>query len=241
VLAAVGYHDDGRTYIAAIKAVPQSSATAWQTLLGSLEGQPAWVVGDGSYPLRAAEACWPGSDDPDLPLPPVQTYRCEWHLSRGITMALPPDVKRDTADPIHALIPDAVRTMAGWKKAFDLVSARAASGANYQGATVTLLRLHDVVKVQQTIKPAGPRSSGAVEEFFHQLENIIGARASRLTNKTRTDALLTLIACRRNGWADESAWADLIRETLATTGGRPPTQRTHSDPRSDPGLRSYPR
>ena len=241
VLASVGYRDDGRTYVAAVEAVPQSNAAAWQRHLQSLQGQPAWVVGDGSYPLRAAVACWTGTDDPDLPVTPVRTFRCEWHLSRGITMALPADVKRDPTDPIHALIPDAVRSLTGWKKAFDLVSARATGGANYAAATVALLRLHEVVTLQQTIEPAGPRSTGAVEEFFRQLENTIGDRASRLTNKTRTDALLKLIACRRNGWVDETAWAELIRENLTTTSGHARPQRSHSDPKSKPGLKLYPR
>jgi hypothetical protein len=58
--------------------------------------------------------------------------------------------------------------------------------------------------------------------LFRQLENTLGDRASRMTNKTRTDALLKLIAARRNGWADETAWAELIRDHLASSHGRAP-------------------
>ena len=86
-----------------------------------------------------------------------------------------------------------------------------------------------------------PRSTGALEEFFRQLENTIGDRASRMTNKTRTDALLKLIAARRNGWADETAWAELIRDHLASSHGRAPDQRRHVDSRSQPSLRPSPR
>ena len=85
---------------------------------------------------------------------------------------------------------------------------------------VRVLRLpsHHVA-AQDGREPQGPRSTGAVEEFFRQLENSIGDRASRMTNKTRTDALLKLIAARRNGWADDRAWAELIRDHLARTHG----------------------
>ena len=62
-----------------------------------------------------------------------------------------------------------------------------------------------------------------------------------MTNKTRTDALLKLIAARRNGWTDETAWAELIRDHLASTYGRAPDQRRHVDPRSTPSLRTTPR
>lgn len=91
------------------------------------------------------------------------------------------------------------------------------------------------------VKLAGPRSTGAVEEFFRQLENTIGDRASRLTNKTRTEALLKLIACRRNSWVDESDWAELIRENLAKTKGLARNQRSHTDSKSKPSLKAYPR
>ena len=237
VIASLGYDDAGRTYVAAIEAVAQSTTAAWKRHLGSLEGRPGWVVGDGSYPLRAVESMWPCDGDDQ----PVQTWRCEWHLSRNITMALPPDVQRDRTDEIHQLVPAAVRSLAGWQKVFDLVSKRARDGSNYQGAIKVLHRVRDVVATQETIEAAGPRSTGAVEEFFRQLENTIGDRASRLTNKTRTDALLKLIACRRNGWVAESDWAELIRENLAKTHGRARNQRSHTDSKSKPSLQAYPR
>ena len=237
VLASLGYDDAGRTYVAAIEAVAQSTTAAWKTHLGSLQGRPEWVVGDGGHPLKAAAAVWPA----DSQEPAVQTFRCEWHLARNITQALPTAVERDRDDPLHKLVPAAVRSLAGWQKLFNLISKRAADGTNYDGVINVLLRIREIVAAHEAIDVTGPRSSGAVEEFFRQLENTIGDRASRLTNKTRTDALLKLIACRRNGWVDESDWAELIRENLAKTNGRPRNQRSHTDSKSKPGLKAYPR
>jgi len=94
-----------------------------------------------------------------------------------------------------------------------------------------MLNIRPVVLAQDGIEPAGPRSTGAVEEFFGQLENTLGDRASRMTNKTRTDALLKLIAARRNGWADETGWAELIRDHLARSHGRVDHQRNRHDRR----------
>jgi hypothetical protein len=60
----------------------------------------------------------------------------------------------------------------------------------------------------------------------------------RLTNKTRTDALLKLLAAQRNGWANETAWAERIREHLLARRGRAPDQRQHTDPAAEPSLRA---
>lgn len=65
-----------------------------------------------------------------------------------------------------------------------------------------------------------------------------GDRAARLTNKTRADALLKLLAARRNGWANETAWAQRIREHLCARHGRAPDQRQHTDPAAEPSLRA---
>jgi len=44
----------------------------------------------------------------------------------------------------------------------------------------------------------GPHSTGPLEQFLHHLDATIGDRAARLTNKTRTDALLKLLSAQRN-------------------------------------------
>ena len=83
----------------------------------------------------------------------------------------------------------------------------------------------------------GPHSTGPLEQFLHHLDATIGDRAARLTNKTRADALLKLLAAQRNGWANETAWAQRIREHLLARRGRAPDQRQHTDPATEPSLR----
>jgi hypothetical protein len=246
VLAAVGYDNSGRPYVAAIEAVGNADVQAWTTLLGSLEGRPGWVVGDGGVPLRAAANAWASSEPSSLEFDlgeqrGLQTWRCEWHLARNISQALPTGITRDRTDRIHKLIPGVVQSLEGWQKLCHELSKRSRRDGSCHGAINVMLNIRPVVAAQDGIEPAGPRSTGAIEEFFRQLDNTIGDRASRMTNKTRTDALLKLIAARRNGWADETAWAELIRDHLATSHGRAPDQRRHVDSRSEPSLRPTPR
>ena len=257
VLAAVGYDAKARPYVAAIEAVSSADIPTWQRMLGSLNGRPGWVVGDGGAPLKAAAASWTGieatnnnggttadlavdlGEDPAAVAP--QLWRCEWHLARPLIQAMPTSVTRDRADRIHVLVADSVRTLAGWEKLLKELNKRARHSSDYAPAIRVLVNLRPVVAAQDGQPTLGPRSTGAVEEFFRQLENTIGDRASRMTNQTRTDALLKLIAARRNGWADESAWATLIRNHLTHTHGRAPQQRRHVDRRKSPSLRPTPR
>lgn len=249
VLAAMGYDATARPYVAAIEAVSSADIPAWTTLLRSLERRPGWVVGDGGVPLRAAVGAWAGSgqgDGDELAVnlgddPGLRTWRCEWHLARNVSEALPSPVLKDRSDRLHKLLPDAVSSAAGWQRLCDELSRRARREPGYQGALNALLNVRDVVTAQDGPDVHGPRSTGAVEEFLRQLQNTIGDRASRLTNKARTDALLKLIAARRNGWLDEPAWAELIRDHLTRTHGRAPDQRRHVDGRTDPSLRPSPR
>jgi hypothetical protein len=241
VLCAVGYGDFQRPYVAAIEAVPRADSQAWTRLPGSLEGRPAWVVGDGGHPLATAAALWARIDVNVGEDPGFRTWRCEWHLARSIIQALPDKITRDRTDRIHHLVGEAVRSASGWQRLCDELSTRSRHDGSCHGALRSMLNIRDVVRAQGGMAAHGPRSTGAVEEFFRQLDNAIGDRVSRLTNKTRTDTLLELLAARRNGWLDETAWAELIREHLANTHGRAPEQRRHVDSRTAPSLRAYPR
>ena len=168
-------------------------------------------------------------------------WRCEWHLARALKQALPTALTRDRTDRVHALVTDAVRGLAGWDKLLKELTKRSRREPGYQAAIRVMLNIRPVLAVQDGQPTLGPRSTGAVEEFFRQLENTIGDRASRMTNKTRTDALLKLVAARRNGWADETTWAELIRDHLTHAGGRAPEQRRHVDSKSEPSLPPTPR
>lgn len=241
VIAAMGYDDSQHPYVAALEAVSSADIPAWRTLLGSLAGRPGWVVGDGGHPLRTAAALWSHVDVNLGEDPGFRTWRCEWHLAHNVRQALPIEITRDPTDRINKLIDAAVRSTTGWQKLCDELTKRSRRDGTCQGAMNVILNLRPVVLAQDGIEPHGPRSTGALEEFFRQLENTIGDRASRMTNKNRTDALLRLIAARRNGWLNETAWAELIRDQLARSHGRAPDQRRHVDSRSAPSLRPSPR
>lgn len=232
VLAAVGYTPAGTPFVLAAEAVPRGTVPVWREFLRRLGGTPELIVTDGGPAKRAAGRVWPlpGAQPPEL-------RRCEWHLARNITQALPDAVQRDSADPIHRLIAAGQRTVAGWQALRTEVTARASAGG-YLTAAKTVAANDALVRHQlATRRPEGPHSTGPLEQFFHQLDATLGDRAARLTNKTRTDALLKLIAAQRNGWADQTAWAELIREHLLARRGRAPDQRQHTDPAARPSLR----
>ena len=169
VLAVVGYgasqQSPGRPYVAAIEAVGNADIAAWTALLCSLEDRPGWVVGDGGVPLRAAVAAWPVGDPSSLEVNlgehrGVQAWRCEWHLARNISQALPAEVTRDRADRIHQLIPAAVQSIQGWQRLSDELSKRSRRDGTCRGALSALLNIRPVVLAQDGVAPDGPRSTG---------------------------------------------------------------------------------
>ncbi|HEX2401587.1 MAG TPA: hypothetical protein VHJ79_16605, partial [Mycobacterium sp.] len=104
---------------------------------------------------------------------------------------------------------------AGWQRLGRELRTRQRDTGSYGPILTRRASIDDLVRAQiATRAPAGPNTTGALEEFFHQLEQTIGDRAANLTNKIRTDALLKLIAARRNGWINEAHWAELIRDHL---------------------------
>lgn len=233
VLAAVGYTPAGAPFVLSAEAVPRGTVPAWRAFLRRLDGTPELIVADGGPAKRAAGRVWPlpGAQPPEL-------RRCEWHLARNITQALPEQVQRDPTDPIHQLIAAAQRTAEGWQALRTEIATRGASGG-YLTAAKTTAANDELIRHQITTRRAqGPHSTGPLEQFFHQLDATIGDRAARLTNKTRADSLLKLIAAQRNGWANETAWAEVIRQHLLDRRGRAPDQRQHTDAASKPSLRA---
>jgi len=232
VLAAVGYTKQGAPFVAAIEAAPRCTVPAWRAFLRSLDGTPKLIVADGGPARRAAESVWsvPGTRVPEI-------RRCEWHLACNITQALPLEVQRDATDPIHHLIAAAQHSLAGWQGLRNEVDHRAAAGGYLSAAKVVSIN-DTLVRAQiANRRPQGPHSTGPLEQFLHYLDAAIGDRAARLTNRTRTDALLKLLAAQHNGWSNETAWAELIREHLVARRGRAPDQRQHTDPATESSLR----
>lgn len=229
VYGAVGYNADGRPYVAAVEAVPKTTIAAWTAFLGSLPGQPSRVVADGGIPATAASRLWQA--------PATTVRRCEWHLARTLSEALPADVRADPFDSIHTLLAGALRSVDGWQAYVDEV-ARRAQDSGYLNAASSAKRLDPVIRQHASTRPDdGPHSTGPLEQFFRTLDSTIGDRAARMTNKARADALLKLLAAHRNGWVDEKRWAELIRDHLERQRGVAPQQRQHTDAKSAPSLR----
>jgi hypothetical protein len=233
-LAAVGYTRQGLPFVTAIEAVPRCTVPAWQAFLSRLDGTPELIVTDGGLARRAAERLWPLPGATQVP----ELRRCEWHLARNITQSLPQDVQRDRADPIHHLIAGAQLSPSGWQALHDEITSRALVGGYLAAVKVISAKDTQVRHQIATRTLSGPHSTGPLEQFFHHLDATIGDRAARLTNKTRADALLKLVAAQRNGWANETAWAERIREHLLARQGRAPDQRQHTDPAAEPSLRA---
>ena len=231
VLAAIGYTRQGVPFVAAIEAVPRCTVPAWQAFLSRLDGTPELIVTDGGLARRAVGRVWPLPGEQQIP----ELRRCEWHLARNITESLPRDVQHDSDDPIHHLIAGAQYSPSAWQVLHDEIDSRADAGGYL--AAVKVVSANDTLVRSQIATRAlqGPHSTGPLEQFLHHLDATIGDRAARLTNKTRTDALL---AAQRNGWANETAWAQRIRLHLLARRGRAPDQRQHTDPAAQPSLRA---
>ena len=79
--------------------------------------------------------------------------------------------------------------------------------------------------------PAGPNSTGPVEQVLREVDRRIGDRVGSFTNRARMSKLLELMALQIGGRADGRQWADRLRERLYLAGGRPAdNQRPHDDP-----------
>lgn len=227
VLGVVGYRADGKPFVAAVEAVPVVDTTHWTRLLHSLPGQPVRVVTDGGLAGRAAMAVWPG----------VESHRCEWHLARNLTASLPIPVRADRTDPIHALLANAQRSVAGWNAFAAEVDRRRAASGGYENTLNTVHRLGPIIGAQAADQNGWPRSTGPLEQFLRELDLTLSDRAARLTNKTRTDALLKLLAAKHNRWGTERDWAELVRDHLTGRAGHARYQRLHTDPKDSPSLR----
>jgi hypothetical protein len=227
VLVAVGSDSTTSSKVVAVRSARSNTKTAWRALLGTVPA-PEVVVGDRGQPREVAAVLWPAAE----------VRRCEWHLRNNLTKALPASVEH--TDELHGLIKRAFWSQADLTALQMTVAVRRATKPEYTNLANSLTTIVAQVGPQMAAKAAsltGPYSTGAVEEFLRQVERILGDRAHGMTNKARADALLTLLAAAHNGWADEVAWADIIREHLTARRGHAPHQRRRTDPAAHPSLR----
>lgn len=229
VLAVMGRTGVGRPYVASIEAVPRATSGAWAKHLRRLDGAPEVYVTDGGGAVAVATGkAWPAAE----------ARRCEFHLSRNLRVALPSKVARDFQDPLHASLRGAVSSLGAWEDFSRELNARGAKEPGFMNSMTLAAKLDRVVQGQLlTRSPFGVNSTGPLEQFYRDLENNIGDRAGRMTNKRRADALLMLLAARNNRWGSEQEWADVIRKHLATAKGMAREQRQHTDPKNAPSLR----
>lgn len=234
VLGAVGYPRAGaRPLVWRLEAVPAVSAVAWQQFLAAVPGRPELVVTDGGPAItKAIAATWPGDPAPAL-------RRCEWHLLRALTQTLPEHVRNDPAHPVTKALPACLASPANWA-AFEKTLHRHTRKGGLQATWQWAHRNRSLILAQAAGPDrSGPRSAGPLEDVFRHLDHILGDRAYKMTNKTRTDRLLMLIATDRNGWASERDWAGIIRRHLHQRAGLATHQRQVTDPATNPSLRSH--
>jgi len=232
VLGAVGYPRAGaRPLIWRLEAVPDAAAVAWQKFLTAVPGRPELLVTDGGPAvLHAIAATWPGDPAPVL-------RRCEWHLLRALTQTLPEQVRNDPAHPLTTALPGCLASTANWA-AFEKILHRHARHGGLHATWAWAHRHRDLILAQAASRDrSGPRSTGALEDLYRHLDNILGDRVYQMTNKTRADRLLMLIAADRNGWASERDWADIIRRHLHHCAGLAAHQRQVTDSATHPSLR----
>jgi transposase-like protein len=170
--------------------------------------------------------------------PYAELRRCEYHLARNLLDVLPQRVRDNQQDELHLAARRAQHSVQDWDAYESLLHARAAQETGFAAALARTGRLDALIRTQvATRNPVGPHSTGPLERYFRGLELAIGDRAAKMTNKHRADALLHLLTARYNGWVDEDAWTELIRDHLVARKGHATHQRLRTDPAGSPSLR----
>lgn len=178
-LAAVAYTGHGRPFVAAVEAVPRVNIGAWDRFLRTLPGQPDWVVTDGGGPVGGgARKTWPDAE----------MWRCEWHLRKNLTDALPRHVQTNPGDPLHRLLNRAQFSVEDWEAYRTAVLRRSRRETGFIGALTTTSNLHKLIGAQAGNRPDDlPVSTGPLEQFFTTAGRAIGDRAANMTNKRRAE------------------------------------------------------
>ena len=210
----MGYTGKNKLYVAALEAVPTTSIAVWQAFLATLPGQPARVVTDAGIQATGRGV--------------ALVHRHRDAALRVTSAHRPQPARRAAQSPPGRHRPHP----RGCLVAADAALTGAASTHNAPSArSKSAGALDPLVRAQAATRPpTGPHSTGPLEEFFHTLNQTIGDRAARMTNKRRADALLTLLAAHRNGWVEEHHWGEIIRAHLIKRRGIAPPHKNTSHP-----------
>ena len=204
---------------------------SWLDLLGTLDGEPEWVVCDDDAAIKAAvRERWGGR--------PV-IYSCEGHLLRLFEKF----AARDGFSPIEAkaLWGDALRDEDHWREFLARVLSRPI--ADVEEIAEWVGRSHELVERQFGLRRRGyPRGTGAMEAALGRIDEWIGRRRKTFQNVRRLNFVLALMRAQLGGHADPAAYAQIVRaeiERLRTESpdrfGRPVIDWwKHLDP---PGVR----
>jgi hypothetical protein len=228
---------NGKPVLLAAQASPKRDTAAFAALFASLPGAPGLLVCDGAREIPGGARLAFGANAP-------VTFRCEWHLWKNALDMMPAKLKAEvTAErshPVRLARERAFTDQAGFHHMVETVHVHAAAlGLSTRRFDGWVSRNEMLVAAQAGAAQhfRGPRSNGCVETVLRQVDQRIWDRAAQFTNKQRLDRLLALMACELNGHARPLEWADVIRRTVALSGGYAADQRGAVDPRSSPSLR----
>ena len=197
----------------------------WEAFFGSLEGAPRVIVSDADHALACAiEGVF--GDGPEHRL-------CEWHLGRNLRRHLPEPILDDGRHPITRALGNAFRTPEGWSALLEAIDAEHGGGESMALALGWIESYGARIAAQVARRdPAGPNSTGPVEQVLREVDRRIGDRVGSFTNRARMGKLLELMALQISGRGDGRQWADRLRERLYLAAGRPAAnQRPHDDPK----------
>ena len=210
VLVAVGGNDRTRPPKAwRIGFAGDESAASWLDFLGGLEGDPAWVVADGSKAIRkAVRKRWPKAT----------FYACEFHLGRALAeAALRAGIW--PADPAHAsLFERAFWSEADW-------NALATFALDEDRPELIRWVADNDALVRRQVRLRGPffgypRSNAAAEQIGDVIDRRFGRRRRySLRNAKRLALIFALLRAEQAGQADLAMYAAIVKRRLLALEG----------------------
>ena len=234
VFAAMGYDDRAEPRIWRLEAFPNASAANWSTFLRRLGGQPPRVVCDNHTGMTSAvRALWPSTD----------LYLCEWHLRHALERLLDAQARAGHATALGTLRPRVEAAFAGaffWARfVADCRAAGVPALDRWLDVNDPILQSQFARRGFRSVRAANmPLTTGGLEQRLRPIRDAIHPRRYALKNRERTNRLLMLMQLHANGDDSEIAYRKVIRDWLASNGGRPRgDRRSITDPAGAPSLR----